>query len=47
MSKVIIGVLFVIIAAGAIFFASKNTSINKTQDSPKRYTNNSNQVRYG
>lgn len=33
MNKVIIGVLLAIVAAGTIFFASQNRSINKTQDS--------------
>lgn len=33
MNKVIIGALLAIVAAGAIFFASKNTSVDKTQDS--------------
>lgn len=34
MNKVIIGVLFTIVAAGALFFVSQNTSTNKAQDSP-------------
>lgn len=33
MGKIIIGVFLVFLAAGAIFFASQNKSINKTQDS--------------